>query len=80
MNITIKYFGRITDITKCEEEMISINQGTILSNAELILKKKYPLIEKELYTLFINNKRAINTDQFLNNNDEICIMPPFSGG
>ena len=44
---------------------------------ELFLK--YRLVEKENFSIAVN-KKIISDEYIFNENDEIALMPPFSGG
>jgi molybdopterin synthase sulfur carrier subunit len=80
MEITLKYFGILADITKKKEEVFFINTD---SNTVKLLKSKieikYPKILVVNYSIAINKKFAI-CDIELKDKDEVAFMPPFSGG
>lgn len=80
MKITIKYFGKLTDITGIEEEEMKINENTLLSDVEETLYRKYASLFNEQFACFRNNSIVRKKKLLLKGNDEICLMPPFSGG
>ena len=80
MEITVKYFGIIADITQKKEEVILVeNSLNTLKNLQSELEVKYPKILVVNYSLAIN-KLFAKCDIELKNNDVVALMPPFSGG
>ena len=79
----IKYFAWIKDITKLEEEEINLNEAKNLDELKTYIIKKYPDLKKhmikEILRFAINQEYAVNNTS-LNEEDEIAIFPPVSGG
>ena len=79
----IKYFAWIKDITNLEEEVINLNQAKNLDELKTYIIKKYPDLKKhmikEVLRFAINQEYAVNNTT-LNEEDEIAIFPPVSGG
>ena len=79
----IKYFAWIKDITNLEEEEINLNQAKNLDELKTYLIEKYPDLKKhmikEVLRFAINQEYAVNNTT-LNEEDEIAIFPPVSGG
>ena len=79
----IKYFAWIKDITKLEEEEINLNEAKNLDELKTYIIEKYPDLKKhmikEILRFAINQEYAIDNTN-LNNEDEIAIFPPVSGG
>jgi len=79
----IKYFAWIKDITNLEEEEINLNQAKNLDELKTYIIKKYPDLKKhmikEVLRFAINQEYAVN-NTILNEEDEIAIFPPVSGG
>ena len=79
----IKYFAWIKDITNLEEEEINLNQAKNLDELKTYIIKKYPDLKKhmikEILRFAINQEYAVNNNN-LNEEDEIAIFPPVSGG
>ena len=79
----IKYFAWIKDITNLEEEEINLNEAKNLDELKTYIIKKYPDLKKhmikEILRFAINQEYAFNNTN-LNEEDEIAIFPPVSGG
>lgn len=80
MNVNIKYFGKLTDFTKCSEEVLPIKDDQSLEIIMTELYQKYPGLENTIHALFVNNKKVDKQHSPINNNDNLILMPPFSGG
>lgn len=79
INITLKYFGEIAEITSCHDEQLVL-ESTSFSDFMNNLNQKYALKEHDIIVA-INHERIDDFDGMtLNNNDEIAILPPFAGG
>ena len=77
MQIVIKYFGLIAEITQREEEQISFTKNTI---AELLedLFLKYPSLKTKHFQVAQNKEIVPITTRITTN--EIVLLPPFAGG
>ena len=79
----IKYFAWIRELTKNDEEYLNSNEIQNLEKLKKFLKIKYPNLQKhfdqEILRFAINQEYVVeNID--LNEDDEIAIFPPVSGG
>jgi len=80
MEVTLKYFGIIADITQKTEESFFIAEESItLNKIKLKIEVKYPKILVINYSVAVN-KKFLQNDILLNNEDEIAFLPPFAGG
>jgi molybdopterin synthase sulfur carrier subunit len=80
MTITVKYFGIIADFTKKKEEGFHLNETmNSIQSLQSHLEKVYPEIKNTAYSFALNQKMT-NQDATLQNQDEIALLPPFSGG
>lgn len=77
MNLNIKYFGVLAEITQCSEETLSFSKGTV---GELVsaLIAKYPELNTKDFQV-ANNHEIVSKDTKITN-PEIALLPPFSGG
>lgn len=80
----IKYFAWLKNITEIEEEIIEDSSIVDVNSLKKFLGKKYPKLNEH----FNNNdliRVAINLsynydNEKINNDDEIALFPPVSGG
>ena len=77
MNLNIKYFGMLTEVTQCQEEILEFNQQKI-SDLLTILLKKYPLLKDQSFQI-AQNQKIVDGDAFVTET-EIALLPPFAGG
>lgn len=77
--ICIKYFGAIAEVTNCSSEKLENNTSSL----EEIIQEIYSKYELKHIPLKIAlNQDIIQTLEgiHINNNDEIAVLPPFTGG
>ena len=74
----ILFFGKIVELTETSKLDFLVPKNKLTKfMQELFLK--YPLLEKENFSIAVN-KKIISDEYIFNENDEIALMPPFSGG
>ena len=79
----IKYFAWIRELTKNDEEHLDFDKINNLDKLKMFLSTKYPGLQKhfdkEIVRFAVNQEYVIeNID--LNDDDEIAVFPPVSGG
>lgn len=77
MKITVKYFGRLAEVTGTPEgafEATSDLDGTIKS-----LTVRYPALKDQTFLVSVN-KKIERKNVSLKEGDELALLPPFSGG
>lgn len=80
MKITVKYFGIIADITQKKEEVFFVDdESNTVKKMQLKLEINYPKILVINYLIAVN-KKFLQNDIVLKNNDIIALLPPFAGG
>lgn len=77
MQITIKYFGLLTEITGCEEETINFKEGVIFELLDVLFKKYTALKSKDFQVA--QNTELVGMEAKITG-DDIVLLPPFSGG
>ena len=79
----IKYFAWIKDITNLEQEEINLSKAKNLDELKTYIIDKYPDLKKhmikEILRFAINQEYVVKNTN-LNDEDEIAIFPPVSGG
>ena len=79
----IKYFAWIRELTKNDEELLDFDKINNLDKLKIFLSNKYPDLQKhfdkEILRFAVNQEYIVeNID--LNEDDEIAVFPPVSGG
>lgn len=77
MNITIKYFGQIAEITQHDEESIAFSGSSVSELLELLYTKYKALKGKDFQ--IAQNEELVSKEHKVSG-DEIAILPPFAGG
>jgi molybdopterin synthase sulfur carrier subunit len=77
MQIKIKYFGLLTEITNCQEEYVNSSLSTVKDLLDM-LHKKYPELKDKDFQIAQNNTIVALENKL--KNTEIALLPPFSGG
>ena len=77
MQLNIKYFGLIAEVTKCHEEVIEFSDSTIAELREL-LYNTYPELKNKDFQVAQN--REIVSAKTKISGEDIALLPPFSGG
>ncbi|MBQ4821054.1 MoaD/ThiS family protein [Aquimarina sp. MMG016] len=79
MELKILYFGMIAEITNCSEEVISVFKDCNTTQLEALLEEKYRRLKDISFKIAINQIIA-DTNIKLKQDNEIALLPPFSGG
>ena len=77
MNLNIKYFGLLAEITQCQEETLAFSK-TSISDLLNVLFKKYPELKTKDFQVAQNHEIVSKEDKITGT--EIALLPPFSGG
>ncbi len=78
MEIKVKYFGLIAEITGCLEERIELNDTSTIAEFNDFISSKYELSETP-FRIAVNQSFG-DKSKPLNNADELALLPPFAGG
>ncbi len=77
MNLNIKYFGLLAEITQCQEETLEFSKTSISDLLNLIFIK-YPELKQKDFQVAQNHEIVSKDDKITG--IEIALLPPFSGG
>ena len=78
MNVSVKYFGAIAEVTGTTEETLDLGEiGNQVKKLKDFCESKYE-IENLSYQLSVNKK--LTEEGELKDGDEIAFLPPFAGG
>jgi len=76
----IMAFGIVKDIFNNSIIDVDIKNESTIGSLKNVLEKKYPgLNQLGSYMIAVNNEYALS-DDIINENDEVAIIPPVSGG
>jgi len=77
MQLRIKYFGQIAEVTQKEEDTIEF-QGASISELLEALYSKYSALKYENFQV-AQNQELVSIESKITGN-EIALLPPFAGG
>lgn len=78
MNVTVKCFGIIAETVEDNEISIELSNNTV-SSFRKTLETYYPQLSEFTFQIAVNHK-LVGADYRIDENDEIAVLPPFSGG
>ncbi|MAO10552.1 MAG: molybdopterin synthase sulfur carrier subunit [Flavobacteriaceae bacterium] len=77
MDIEIKYFGMLAEVTGCSLETLTLSD-TSIAHLKTTLFKKYPGLQQKDFRI-AQNQELVNEETLLTG-QEIAVLPPFAGG
>lgn len=77
MEINVLLFGKVADIIG--KGNLNFSDASDTGEVIFLLKKNYPQLQSLGYSIAVN-KKIIQENTQLNDNDNVAILPPFSGG
>ncbi|MEP6513974.1 MAG: MoaD/ThiS family protein [Parafilimonas sp.] len=77
MQVNVIVFGQLIDITGCST--ITLNDVSDINELTQKLYLLYPALVNIKYAIAVD-KQIINENIFLENNNTVALLPPFSGG
>lgn len=77
MEIEIISFGKIADFL--QNQQLKLEGVVDTEQLSKHIETKFPQLTSMKYKLAVN-KKLVQTNTKINNNDSVAIMPPFSGG
>jgi len=77
MQVEVKYFGMLAEITGCNSEQLVISSPEITGLKEVLLNKYPDFVNKDFR---IAQNQELVSDTALLTGEEIAVLPPFAGG
>lgn len=77
MDVTLEFFGQLTDLTSVKQMQLSN-----VTSTDQVLQRLYiqfPKLATATFIIALNNS-IIQQDTALTSNSTIALMPPYSGG
>lgn len=81
MKITLKFFGQLRELTKCDEAELQIKEDTKVEDLIWLLGERFPNIREHLkvVSFSIDNEYA-EKGTALKDGNVVGLLPPISGG
>lgn len=77
--MTVKFFASIAEITGCESiSLEEVNSDTYVLRERL--EARWPTLKNATYALAVNRVIVSSEPFALSDDDEVALLPPFSGG
>ena len=81
LQVTVKYFGSVKDDSGTDNESISLEDGSTISQAIAQLKQMHTgLMKRKGQILFALNQTYSTDDTPMRDGDELALFPVVSGG
>ncbi|NQY06386.1 MAG: MoaD/ThiS family protein [Flavobacteriaceae bacterium] len=77
MKVTVKFFGLLSEVANCDEEVFMTDGHTVTELLQVIYRK-HPKLQLQQFQIAQGNKLV--TDQIKLTGELIALLPPFSGG
>ncbi len=81
--IIVKYFASLKNIAGKEEDHFDLAKGSSLLDLCQAISKTNPQLGKMVHekkVMISVNLDVVSMDHILNDDDEVALLPPFSGG
>ena len=81
MNIRIRYFASLREITEKNEETLSVQEGTTVALLRDTLLARYPRLQTVMErAVCAVNHHYVSLETELHEGDEVVFIPPVGGG
>jgi sulfur-carrier protein len=81
MNIRMRYFASLREVTGSNEETLSVPDGTNATAVRALLLARYPRLENALArAVCAVNRQYVPPETALHEGDEVVFIPPVGGG
>lgn len=81
MKIRIRYFASFHEITGLNEEILLVQDGSLVSDVRTLLLARYPRLQPIMArSLCAVNRGYAPVETALHENDELVFIPPMGGG
>jgi len=77
MELKIMFFGRLCDVTG--RDNLSLRDINDIKGLREVLHKLYPALASMKYIIAVD-KKLVEGDMLLYENNTVALLPPFSGG
>lgn len=78
MKITVKYFGMIAESVGKTEEVLDLQQGSLVKDLKDQKISEYKIPDADSVQIAVNQN--LGKEVILKEGDEVAFLPPFAGG
>jgi molybdopterin converting factor subunit 1 len=79
MKVAVRFFARCREIVGTKQKELELEDGTTLEDLKDLLIREYPELKRLTLLISLNHAYA-DPEATLNDQDEIAMFPPVSGG
>ena len=81
MNIRMRYFASLREVTSKQEEGLEVPEGASVADVRALLLARYPQLENALArAVCAVNHQYVTADTSIRDGDEVVFIPPVGGG
>ena len=81
MQLTVRFFALYRERAGCGTATVAVDEGATVSDLVAAVRQRFPrLAPPEVSIVVAVNQEYAESDQRLQAGDEICLIPPVSGG
>ncbi len=81
MNIRVRYFAILRELTRCSEETLELAPGSsVMDTWQRLCERHEGLRRFSGSVSFAVNQEYVSRDHTLNGGEELALIPPVSGG
>jgi molybdopterin synthase sulfur carrier subunit len=81
MEIRLRYFASLREITGRNEETLTVPEGTRITDVRDLLQTRYPALQSVIERcISAVNRSYVPAETTLHEHDEVVFIPPMGGG
>jgi molybdopterin synthase sulfur carrier subunit len=81
MEIRLRYFASLREITGHGEETLTVAEGARVADVQTLLQTRYPRLQSVLERCICAvNRSYVPVETVLHEHDEVVFIPPMGGG
>ena len=81
MNITLRFFGQLRELTGKREHELTVKDSITIEDLEWLIGERFPNTKKHLPTVsFSINEEYVSKTANVSEGDIVGVLPPISGG
>lgn len=81
MIIKVLFFGKLRELLEIDNTILTIlEEDYSIQDLVNYFKINYPILNEHRFVISLNKNYVFDYNEQLNDNDEIALIPPISGG